>query len=432
MLDAGGRRLAPGGEQERSDAAGIRCAAEVFELEGRLPRHAGEPPPAAVAYLAQQVRVDPGEFATGYGFSGRTAEYHRAQVRTALGFREAGRADEERLTAWLADEVCPGEPDDDRQRDALLRRCRAERIEPPGRLGRILGAARRLADERFCETTVAQLSSATIAKLEELVGGDDPAAPAAGDEHDRRAVGGGPGLLAELKADPGRLGLETLLAEIAKLERVRAPGLPVDLFADASEKRLRAWRARAGAEYPAWLRAHPAPVRLTLLAVLCACRQTEITDSLMELFLGVVHRVNARAENRVEGELIADLKRVRGKEGILFSLAHAAVEHPDETVRRALYPVVGESTLRDLVREAKTNEAAFRARVRTVLRSSYSNHYRRMLPRLLAALDLRCNNSAYRPVMDAVVLLRRYADRDRVQLSFRTSGGRYLPPGVSA
>lgn len=153
---------------------------------------------------------------------------------------------------------------------------------------------------------------------------------------------------------------------------------------------------------------------MTLLATLCACRLTEITDSLIELLLGVVHRVNARAENRVESELVADLKRVRGKQSILFALAEAAVEHPDETVRRALYPVVGKSTLRDLVREAKANEAAFRARVRTVLRASYSSHYRRMLPRLLAALDFRCNNSAYRPVTDAVVLLRRYAERDRV------------------
>ena len=34
-----------------------------------------------------------------------------------------------------------------------------------------------------------------------------------------------------------------------------------------------------------------------------------------------------------------------------------------------------------------------------------------MLPHLLGALDLRCNNTAYRPVMDAVELLRRYADR---------------------
>ena len=79
------------------------------------------------------------------------------------------------------------------------------------------------------------------------------------------------------------------------------------------------------------------------------------------------------------------------------------------------------STLRDLLREAKANEAAFRARVRTVLRSSYSNHYRRMLPRLLAALDFRCNNTAYRPVMDAVGLLRRYAERERVQFYDETA-----------
>jgi len=58
----------------------------------------------------RDVKVDPGKFGTGYSFSGRTIEYHRAQIREALGFREAGRADEERLTAWLADEVCPVEP----------------------------------------------------------------------------------------------------------------------------------------------------------------------------------------------------------------------------------------------------------------------------------------------------------------------------------
>ena len=118
---------------------------------------------------------------------------------------------------------------------------------------------------------------------------------ATADDEGRSAVGGGPGLLAELKADPGRLGLETLLAEIAKLERVRALGLPDDLFADVSEKRLLAWRARAAPSTPrGCARIRPA-VRVTLLAALCACRVTEITDGLVELFLGVVHRVNARA-----------------------------------------------------------------------------------------------------------------------------------------
>jgi len=80
-------------------------------------------------------------------------------------------------------------------------------------------------------------------------------------------------------------------------------------------------------------------------------------------------------------------------------------------VRRVVFPAAGEATLRDLVREAKANEAAFKARVRTVLSSSYSAYYRRMLPRLFDALDFRCDNSAYRPVMDALALVRRYADQ---------------------
>jgi len=113
-------------------------------------------------------------------------------------------------------------------------------------------------------------------------------------------------------------------------------------------------------------------VRLTLLACLCWSRVGEITDALLELFIGVVHKINTRAERKVERELLEDLRRVRGKQGLLFAIAEAAVTKPEDTVRAAIYPVVGEQTLRDLVREAKANDRAFRARVRTVLHASYS------------------------------------------------------------
>jgi hypothetical protein len=62
-----------------------------------------------------------------------------------------------------------------------------------------------------------------------------------------------------------------------------------------------------------------------LLAALCWARTAEITDGLVELLIGIVHKIGTRSENRVESELLADLRRVRGKEGILFRLAEAAV-----------------------------------------------------------------------------------------------------------
>ena len=385
---------------------GFALLLKFFELEGRFPVHAGELPAAAVDYVAGQVKVAASELGE-YQWLGRTIEYHRARIREASGFREPTRADEERLAGWLAEEVCPGELGEERQRTALLARCREERLEPPGRIGRLLGSARRLADERFCVGTVTRLDRLAVERLEELVADDE-----ASDE--REAAGGGPGLFAELRADPGSPGLDSLLCEIARLERVLAIGLPADLFSEADEKRVGLWRARAAAEHPSWLRAHPREVRLTLLACFCWSRITEITDSLVDLLLGVVHKMGARADYRVEQELVADLKAVRGKRGILFALAGAAVEHPDETVRRSIFPVVGEQTLRELVREAQANDQAFRAQVRKVLRSSYSNHYRRMLPAVLEALQFRCNNTAYRPLIDALELLRRYTHRERV------------------
>jgi hypothetical protein len=67
------------------------------------------------------------------------------------------------------------------------------------------------------------------------------------------------------------------------------------------------------------------------------------------------------------------------------------------------------------VREAQANDQAYRAQVRKVLRSSYGSHYRRMLPPVLQVLEFRCNNTAHRPLIEALGLLRRYAHRERVQ-----------------
>lgn len=65
-----------------------------------FPRGRGEIPDSAIEYVARQVGVS----ATGFAFyewSGRTIEFHRGQIRRALGFRECGVADADKLTEWL-------------------------------------------------------------------------------------------------------------------------------------------------------------------------------------------------------------------------------------------------------------------------------------------------------------------------------------------
>lgn len=184
-----------------STRLGFAVLLKFFEVEARFPLSAGEVPGAAVRFVAAQLGVAAEEFAR-YDWSGRTVKYHRAQIREFFGFREPSEADEALLAGWLAREVCPFEMREAPLREALLARCRADRVEPPGRLERIVGSARSRFEQRFCDETLARLGTDGVARLEALVADDD-----------------GRRVLAELKADPGQAGLETMLREIEKAHR---------------------------------------------------------------------------------------------------------------------------------------------------------------------------------------------------------------------
>ncbi|MFC4061476.1 DUF4158 domain-containing protein [Planomonospora corallina] len=84
------------GNKTGATRLGFGLLLKFFEQEGRFPRHTGEVPRAAVDYMAGQVKVDAALFSE-YRWSGSTIEYHRAQVREALGF---GSRPERMRTCW--------------------------------------------------------------------------------------------------------------------------------------------------------------------------------------------------------------------------------------------------------------------------------------------------------------------------------------------
>lgn len=75
-------------------------------------------------------------------------------------------------------------------------------------------------------------------------------------------------MLASIRSEPGNVSLNTMLTEIAKLEAVRAVGLPAEVFVDVASRVITAWRARAAVESPSHLRGHSPEVTVTLLAAL--------------------------------------------------------------------------------------------------------------------------------------------------------------------
>ncbi len=270
-----------------------------------------------------------------------------------------------------------------------------------------MASALRRGEDRLFSRVAGRLPVEVAARIRALVAVDD---------EDRVAGADGSGadrsLLALIKADPGNVSLESMLTEIDKLLGVREIGLPEGLFSDVAPRVLVGWRAQAAVESPSHLRAHPNPAKtLTLLAALLQIREREITDTLVELLIATVHRIHARAERGVTDELINAFRRVTGKENILFSIAEAALAAPDGPVRSVVYPAVagGEQTLREVVWEYKTKGPVYQRTVKTTLRASYTNHYRRGLIRLLGVLEFRSNNAAYQPVVEALRLIGRYA-----------------------
>ncbi|WP_329172815.1 DUF4158 domain-containing protein [Streptomyces sp. NBC_01477] len=141
---------------------------------GRFPRGRFELPGEAVEFVARQVQV-PGAELDAYEWSGRTVEYHRAQIGGRLGFRECSVADADKLAGWLAEHVACKERQPEQVRVELLARCRTESIEPPapGRCDRIVGAALRVAEETLTVRISARITVESTERIVALVSGKE-------------------------------------------------------------------------------------------------------------------------------------------------------------------------------------------------------------------------------------------------------------------
>jgi len=87
-------------------------------------------------------------------------------------------------------------------------------------------------------------------------------------------------------------------------------------------------------------------------------------------------------------------------------------------IEEVVYKVVSQQTLQDIVKEHENTGPSYREKVYTVMRGSYGHHYRRMVPALLAVLTFHSNNAVYRPVVEALELLKKYANTENSQVLY--------------
>lgn len=188
--------------------------------------------------------------------------------------------------------------------------------------------------------------------------------------------------LNQIKAEPGSVSLKSLLAELDKLEQLKAIELPSAAFSELSAAVIERYRIWVETETLSELRRHPKQVRHTLLAAFCWQRTHEVTDTVIDLFVQLVHRLESCCKKRVSEEALHQLQRTPPHEQLLYQI----------------------------VETLEAGGQSFRARLQARMRSAYVHHYRQMLPRLLKILDFRCDSPHLAPLLSSIELLKKYAD----------------------
>ena len=385
---------------------GFALLLKHFQLFARFPNSQSSIPQTIISYIAHQINVSESLY-SDYDWLGRSAKAHRVEIRRLFNFRVATVADSEQMTEWLVQQILPTEQKFESLIEQVYQKWRELQIEPPtpGRIDRLIRGAITQHETNFCHQIYSQLSSEVISQIDILL---------TTEESDEKEDNTDPKKFktsdfAFLKTDPGPVGLGSFLTEIEKLRRIQKVGLPTNLFTGISPKLVKTYRQRAATETPYLLRQHPPAIRYTLMAAFCIQRSQEITDNLIELLIQIIHRISVRAEKRIHTQLIEDFKQVTGKQNILFRIAEVAVAKPTGVIEKVIYPIVPQQTLQNLVKEYKSTGIAYRQKVHTVIRASFANHYRRMIPLLLETLEFRSNNDIHRPIIQAIELLKKYS-----------------------
>ena len=250
---------------------GLALWLKFFIAEGRFPTGRSELPDEAVGWVASQVKVPASDIGL-FDWEGRTAERTRKTVRTFLGFRECSVADAEKLTTWLADEVCSRERHAQRVREALLARLREEQIEQPSRirLGRMIGSALRQSEETLTAKVSSRLDDEVTARMWSMIAaaGDDPGDPAgeapdgwqdAADGNEAGEVPG-PEVWAAIRSDPGNVSLNTCKSRAAQARLDTGPWGSRPGCSPTS--RRRSWPGGG----PGWRWSRPATCAMTIQA----------------------------------------------------------------------------------------------------------------------------------------------------------------------
>ncbi|MCE7732815.1 DUF4158 domain-containing protein [Vibrio campbellii] len=248
---------------------------KYYQNTGRFPLAINDLPETPLHYLAEQLETTV-ELLHEYDWRGRTGTRHRQEILKFLGIRRVSAIDKTTFSDWLIENQYPHGVSIEDATESAFEWFQKNQIECPAdkELERLVRSAYQQFELNLYEHFASCLSPESKIQME-------------------RSLDGVKGVVnfGDIKADPGRLGLDSVLKEVEKLSFIRSLHLPIENLAAFNTKVLQRYRQRVNSETAWEVKQHPENIRYGLYTIFLYWRQREIIDGLIELFIQIVHRL---------------------------------------------------------------------------------------------------------------------------------------------
>ncbi len=367
---------------------------KYYKLYGIFPKKANDITELPLNYVVDQLNISIHTY-FNYEWHDRIARYHRQEILDFLNIRKINQDDKDNLSIWLRETIFPNGYTVKESLEYVYDWLLYHKIDRPSekQLERELNSFYNNFEIKLFEklsnsipNESKQLIDYCLEEREEVIS------------------------FSLLKSDPGRISLDSVLKEIEKLNFINKLDLQDQYLSTLSTKIISCYRMRALSETAWEVRRHPEYIRYALLSILLYTRRSEIIDSLVELLIQIIHRLSVKAEKKVIKTFMKDFRKVYKKDTLLMRIAEVALENPNSTIKDTVYPIANKQTLINLIKEFKSSGKGYHMQVHNIIRSSYSNHYRRMVSKILDHMEFCSNNTMHKPLLDALNWLKTHQE----------------------
>ncbi|MBF0398926.1 MAG: Tn3 family transposase, partial [Desulfobacterales bacterium] len=347
-----------------------------------------------------QLKIKPDVF-NEYEWKSRTWHHHIALIRSHYGFRACENSDFNSLLEWLISQNNTTNSQNNLL-NLAIEKFRNLRIELPSEkeLQRIVNSSRQKFLENLYKIVSEKINPITKKLMDFMIDSSE----------------GEISCYDWIKTKPGALKIKTILDEINKLNFIKEFNIDSQYLKGFSQEIIYQLKERVMPEDSYQIKRHPEPIRYTLIAVLLHFQQMEVTDNIVRCFLELIRRIEKKSDTSLEKDLINNIKKVYGKNKILYKLALASTANPNGRIQDVIFKEVKEEVLKRIVEEYESgNQEVDYNKARTkVMKTKYNFHYRQMLKPVFDTLVFKANNPAHKPIILGLNIIKKYLDTKHI------------------